>query len=63
MAIRIKEVGPDGSERWYWLIISNYGIEKTPYIIVKRDYKGIKTYWIMLWANPDWQPITVDEYP
>jgi hypothetical protein len=63
MAIRIREKRDDGTEVWYWLRFNDYGVEKTPFIVVKKDFKGIKIHWVVLWSNPDWQPIIVDEYP
>jgi hypothetical protein len=54
MAIRVMEKKEDGSIKWYWLIIDTYGIEKKPYIYIKRDYKNILTRIYRLWANPNW---------
>ncbi|MGB9706185.1 MAG: hypothetical protein ACPL3C_12095 [Pyrobaculum sp.] len=61
-AIRIKETD-EKKERWQWLVLNDYGFEYRPYIVVKKDYKGIKTYWVRLWANPSRPIDVVDEYP
>jgi hypothetical protein len=61
MVIRVKEKREDGTEIWYWLRFNNYGVEKTPYIYIQKDYKGIKVYTIKLWADGGFE--VVDEYP
>ncbi len=52
----------DGSIKWYWLVVSDYGIETKPYIYVKRDYKNILIRIYRVWANPEWGVDLVQEY-
>jgi hypothetical protein len=62
MAIRVMEKKEDGSIKWYWLVISDYGIEIKPYIYVRRDYKGILIRIYRIWANPEWGIELVKEF-
>lgn len=36
--VRIGEKNDNGEERWYWLIITNYGVIKTSHIY-RMEYK------------------------